>query len=173
MLETISELMLRTGLDTYVAEHAWVWPVCEILHFTGMAILIGTVGAVDLRMLGVGKGIPIVALEKFIPLGIIAFLVNAATGFIFVAGNPVGGPMEYLTNLSFQLKMLVVLIAGLNLLAFYWTGIAHKADATPPDGSAPAGAKLIAGVSLVAWFAVILFGRLIMYNDTLLYALGL
>jgi len=172
-METISELMLMTGLDTWVAAEAWVWPFCEILHFTGMAILIGTVGAVDLRMLGVGKGIPIAALEKFIPLGIIAFIVNAVTGFIFIAGNPVGGPMEYLTNLSLQLKMLVVLIAGINLIVFYAMGIARAADATPADGSAPLNAKIVAAVSLVAWFSVILFGRLIMYNDTLLYALGL
>jgi hypothetical protein len=172
-MEAIAALMLQTGLDTFVAEYAWVWPVCEILHFTGMAILIGTVGVVDLRLLGVGKGLPISALEKFIPLGIIAFIVNAATGFIFVAGNPVGGPMEYLTNLSFQLKMILVLIAGINLIAFYGTGLARAVDGVPADGSAPRNAKIVAAVSLFAWFAVILFGRLIMYNDTLLYALGM
>lgn len=172
-METIAELMLRTGLDSYVASEAWVWPVCEILHFTGMAILIGTVGVVDLRMLGFLKGLPIAALDRFIPLGVIAFAVNLMTGFVFVAGNPVGGPIEYLMNLSFQLKMLLVLIAGANLLWFYLTGIHRTVDAVPPDGAAPATAKIVAVISLTAWFGVILFGRLIMYNDTLLYALGL
>lgn len=172
-METISNWMLTTGLDTWVANSAWVWPVAEILHFTGMAVLLGTVGAVDLRILGVGKGLPISVLEKFIPLGVIGFVVNAGTGFIFVAGNPVGGPMEYLTNLSFQIKMILVLIAGLNLLAFYVLGIARLANAVTPDGRAPLNAKVVAGVSLVVWFSVIFFGRMIMYNDTLLYALGL
>jgi hypothetical protein len=69
--------------------------------------------------------------------------------------------------------MILVLIAALNLLAFYVTGIAKRADAVTPDGVAPAGAKVVAAVSLVVWFGVILFGRFIMYNDTLLYALGL
>jgi hypothetical protein len=165
--------MLSTGLDDFVATHDWVWPVCEILHFFGMAMLIGSVGLVDIRMLGIAKGVPIKALERFVPLGVIGFLVNATTGFIFVAGNPVGGPQEYLTNLAFQIKMILVLIAALNLLAFYVTGIAKRADAVTPDGTAPAGAKVVAAVSLLAWFGVILFGRFIMYNDTLLYALGL
>ena len=48
---------------------------------------------------------------------------------MFVAGNPVGGPQEYLTNLALQLKMLCVLIAGVNLLLFYALGIAKKANA--------------------------------------------
>jgi hypothetical protein len=165
--------MVATGIDYYVATYDWVWPVGETLHFVGMAVLIGTVGVVDLRILGVGKGLPIAALEKFIPLGVIAFIVNACTGFVFIAGNPVGGPLEYLTNLAFQIKMIVVLIAGLNLVAFYATGVARKLKVVPADGVAPGSAKVVAAVSLVAWFSVIVFGRLIMYNDTLLYALGL
>jgi hypothetical protein len=165
--------MASLNIDDPVAAYAWVWPVCEILHFTGMAVLIGTVGVIDARILGLFKGIPIKALERFAWIGGVAFAVNAITGFIFIAGNPIGGPMEYLSNLSLQLKMLLVLIAGINLLAFYLTGIAKSADAVGPEGSAPTGAKVVAAVSIVAWFGVIFFGRMIMYNDTLLWALGM
>jgi hypothetical protein len=172
-VEAISDFLISTGIGDYVAAHDWVWPFCETLHFIGMCTLLGTVGAVDLRILGVAKGIPIHVLEKFIPLGVIAFVVNAVTGFIFVAGNPVGGPMEYLLNLSLQLKMLLVLIAGINLLVFYVAGIEKSLAGVPADGNAPGGAKAIAAVSLTAWIFVIIMGRFIMYNDTLLYALGL
>ena len=104
----------------------------------------------------------------------IAFVINAVTGFIFIAGNPVGGPMEYLTNLSLQIKMLIVLIAGINLLIFYVTGIEKIAGRRArPTAMRPAGAKAVAAVSLFAWIFVIIMGRFIMYNDTLLYALGL
>jgi hypothetical protein len=172
-VEALSDFLISTGIGNYVAAYDWVWPVCETLHFVGMCVLLGTVGVVDLRILGVAKGIPIQLLEKFIPLGVIAFIVNAVTGFIFIAGNPVGGPMEYLTNLSLQLKMLVVLIAGINLLIFYVRGIEHALAGVPADGNAPGSAKAVAAVSLAAWILVIIFGRFIMYNDTLLYALGL
>jgi hypothetical protein len=172
-MEAFSDFLISTGIGDFVATHDWVWPLCETLHFIGMCILLGTVGAVDLRILGVAKGIPIHVLEKFIPLGVIAFIVNAVTGFIFIAGNPVGGPMEYLTNLSLQLKMLLVVIAGINLLIFYVGGLEKQLAAVPADGSASGGAKAIAAVSLTAWIFVIVMGRFIMYNDTLLYALGL
>jgi hypothetical protein len=172
-MQAISDFLVTLPIGDYVAAHDWVWPVCETFHFVGMCVLLGTVGVVDLRILGVAKGIPIKLLEKFIPLGVIAFVVNATTGFIFIAGNPVGGPMEYLTNLSLQLKLLLILIAGINLLIFYVAGIERPLAAVPPDGSAPASAKAVAAVSLGAWIFVIIMGRFIMYNDTLLYALGL
>ena len=172
-MQAISDFLITLPIGDFVATYDWVWPVCETLHFVGMCVLLGTVGVVDLRVLGVAKGIPIQLLEKFIPLGVIAFVVNLTTGFIFIAGNPVGGPMEYLTNLSLQLKMLIVLIAGINLLLFYATGIHRSLETVPADGNASGGAKAVAAVSLTAWIFVIIMGRFIMYNDTLLYALGL
>ena len=172
-MEAFSDFLISTGIGDFVATHDWVWPFCETLHFFGMSVLLGTVGVVDLRILGVGKGIPIAVLERFIPLGVIAFVVNAVTGFIFIAGNPVGGPMEYLTNLSLQIKMVLVLIAGINLLIFYVTGVHRSLETVPADGDASGSAKAVAAVSLTAWIFVIVMGRFIMYNDTLLYALGL
>jgi hypothetical protein len=68
--------------------------------------------------------------------------------------------------------MLLILIAGLNLVAYYFTGISRSAAAVPASGDAARAAKAVAAVSLLAWFGVIYFGRMIMYNDTLLYALG-
>jgi len=173
MVDTFIKILLSTGVNDYVATHDWVWPVCEILHFFGMALIIGTIGLIDLRILGVGKGIPIKSLERFVPLGVLGFVINLLTGLTFVGGNPIGGPQEYETNLAFLIKMTLILIAGVNLLVFYVAGIARATDAVPADGSAPMSAKVVASVSLLMWFGVIVFGRYIMYNDTLLNALGL
>ena len=172
-MEALSDLLSVLELGTWVNNHDWVWPVCEIFHFVGMSLLIGMVGILDLRILGVAKGLPIARLEALIPIGIIGFVLNSVSGFVFVAGNPVGGPIAYLGNLSFQIKVILMFLAGINLLAFYVTGISRAAATVGPAGDAEPNAKLVAAASLVLWFAVILFGRLIMYNDTLLLALGL
>ena len=172
-MQAISDALSSLHLDGFVNAYDWVWPVGEILHFLGMALLIGAVGMLDLRLLGLGRGIPVERLQRFIPIGILGFVLNASTGFVFVAGNPIGGPMVYLDNLAFQIKLVLILVAGLNLLAFHWTGLSRAADALAPSGDAAPAAKLVAAVSLVLWIGVIVFGRLIMYNDTLLLALGL
>ena len=69
--------------------------------------------------------------------------------------------------------IILILIAGLNAVAFHVTGISRELAALGPADPAPANAKLIAGASLFLWIGVIVFGRLIMYNDTLLWFLGL
>ena len=172
-METLTELMSIGWLAEFVNDYDWVWPICEIFHFLGMTLLIGTVGFLDLRILGFIKAVPIASLEKLIPVGVMGFVFNFVTGFIFVAGNPSGGPGAYLANAAFQLKMVLILIAGANLLAYYVLGVARAAEAVPAGGDAAPAAKVVAGVSLVAWFGVIYFGRMVMYNDTLLYAFGL
>jgi hypothetical protein len=172
-METLASFLSSDAVAAFVGDNSWGWPLCEVSHFVGMALLIGTVGLLDLRILGVAKGVPIASLEKLIAVGIIGFLMNLGSGLVFVIGNPVGGPLDYLGNLAFQLKMLLILCAGINLLAFYATGIARAADSVGAGGNASAAAKAVATTSLVLWFAVIVFGRLIMYNDTLLYAFGL
>jgi hypothetical protein len=151
----------------------WLWPLCEIIHFIGMAVLIGSIGVLDLRILGVAKGLPIARLESLVPLGIAGFAANAITGSLFVIANPDGGPNAYLTNLAFQIKIILILIAGLNAVAFYVSGISKELATLGPAGEAPTNAKLVAGASLFLWIFVIVFGRLIMYNDTLLWTLGL
>jgi len=172
-MEALSDFLIGLGLGQWVNDHDWVWPVCEIFHFAGMAMLIGSIGIIDLRLLGVAKGLPIASVEKLVPIGIIGFAFNAITGFIFVAGNPVGGPLVYLDNLSFLIKMVLILVAGINVLVFYFAGVSRAAESVSPAGEAAMNAKIVAGVSLVLWFSVIFFGRMIMYNDTLLLALGL
>jgi hypothetical protein len=171
-VDTLAAILDIGWLAAVVNDYDWVWPICEMLHFIGMALLIGTVGLLDLRILGLAKGIPIARLEHLISIGVVGFALNVTTGLVFVTGNVAGGPMAYLGNLAFQIKMLLILIAGLNLAAYYFTGIARAAAAVPADSDAAPAAKVVAAVSLLAWFGVIYFGRMIMYNDTLLYALG-
>jgi hypothetical protein len=172
-METLAAILDIGWLAQLVNDYDWIWPICEMLHFVGMALLIGTVGWLDLRILGFGKGVPIAGLERLIPIGVIGFALNLGSGLVFVTGNIAGGPMAYIGNLAFQIKMLLILIAGLNLAAYYFTGIARAAVAVQAGGDVAPAAKVVAVVSLVAWFGVIYFGRMIMYNDTLLYALGL
>jgi hypothetical protein len=155
----------------WVNDYDWAWPVCEMIHFIGMALLIGSIGLLDFRMLGFFKGLPIHKLEALVPLGIAGFIANLITGTIFILANPAGGPITYLTTLAVQIKLVLILIAGLNALAYYVTGISKQMAVIGPNDNAPLNARLIAGLSLVLWFGVILFGRLIMYNDTLLWFL--
>jgi hypothetical protein len=124
----------------------------------GVCLLVGSVGLVDLRMLGMAKGISVEAIHKLIPFGVGGFLVNVTTGTLFVFGDA----DQYIFNDSFRFKMVFLLIAGINVLFFYSTAF-QKVKALGPDDDMPLNVKLMAGISLACWIGVICAGRLITF----------
>jgi len=135
----------------------WGWPFAESVHFLGLSMLVGCVGVFDLRLLGVGKRIPITALHKLIPWGLLGFAINVSTGSMFLLTEP----DQYFYNPSFQFKVLFIMIAGLNALLFYVTSWGRvNADGTI---HAPRAGKVAAVISLSMWISVIVCGRLLTF----------
>ena len=159
-------------MQTLVNTHDWVWPVCQMIHYVGMSLIVGIIGILDLRILGLFKTIPIAALRPLVTWAVVGFFGNALTGIIFVTGKD-SGPSYYTDNLSFRLKMLFLLVAFINLFIFQLSNLEEKVYATPAGGNAPAAAKAVSAFSLGAWILVIFFGRTMQYNDTLLLFLGI
>ena len=135
---------------------AWGWPIAEIVHFTGLCLLIGTVGMFDLRMIGLVRGLSLAALHKLVPYGVLGFVLSAASGFAFV----VTSPDQYLYNPAWQVKMGLLALAGLNMAVFYLT-TSRRLKALGPDDAPPFAARLFAGASLTLWLGVIAAGRVI------------
>lgn len=158
MIDTLLNFSQATGIYQFM-NSAWGWPIIESLHFIGLCLLLATVGVFDLRMLGIGKGIALKDLHKLVPIGVAGYLLNVATGTMFLTT----APDQYLYNPAVQSKLLFMLLAGINMLFFYATTAAAATRATPAQESAPARARVIATVSLASWCAVIICGRLITY----------
>lgn len=135
----------------------WVWPACQTLHLMGLTLLVGCVGAFDLRMLGLAKGLAPGPLQRLLPWGVAGFCINLTTGCLFLIGDP----FQYLHNAAFGFKMLFIALAGINVLLFYVTGLQRRVDEMSPGQDAPGGAKVIAAVSLLLWVGVIYWGRML------------
>lgn len=135
---------------------AWGWPIAEIVHFTGICLLIGAVGTFDLRMMGFARGISLPALHRLVPFGVLGFLLSAGSGFLFV----VTSPDQYLYNPAWQIKMALLAVAGLNMLLFYLT-TSRRLKLLGPDDTPPFAARAFAAVSLASWLGVIMAGRVI------------
>jgi hypothetical protein len=137
---------------------AWTWPIVESLHFLGLCLLVGAIGTFDLRLLGVAKHVPIAAVHRLIPWGLLGFALNIVTGTLFVLTDP----DQYIYNPSFHLKLVFMAIAGMNAGLFYLTSY-RRAFGSTAALEAPTRAKVIAAVSLCAWITVIVCGRLITF----------
>jgi hypothetical protein len=146
-----------TDLSWLVTHHGWIWATCEALHFIGMSILFGCIGALDVRMLGWWKSPPVAGVNALVRWGVLGFLINLVTGAVFVVGEP----LQYVDNPAFRFKMLFLVLAGWNVLLFYVTGVADRIESLEPDDDTPFSAKVFAGTSLFLWVGVIFFGRML------------
>ena len=77
-----------------------------------------------------------------------------------------------LVNLPFQLKMLFVALAGANAAYFYRSPVHKVVKVLGPGEDAPRAAKVIAASSLGLWITIIYLGRMIPWEEAILYALG-
>ena len=158
IVESFSHWIRATRLSWAVSGgYPWLWPACETLHFIGMALLVGIVGLLDLRMLGMVKGLPVRPLNRLLPWGIFGFVLNALTGFLFFSGDP----FQYIHNNVFWLKMAFVALAGVNVGLFYLAGLSRRVDAVGGGEEVPAAAKLVAATSLFLWIGVMYWGRML------------
>lgn len=171
-MANLSQALTWPWMQEFVNAHGWVWPICEMIHYIGMSLIIGLIGTLDMRILGLFKSIPIGAFKPLVNLAIIGFIGNLLGGIVFVTGTATGAEF-YIDNLSFQLKVLFLVVALVNLLVFRFTGLEERVNAVPAGGDAPGAAKAVAWISIISWVAIIVFGRLLMYNDTLLIFLGM
>jgi hypothetical protein len=147
-----------TGIQAFMTGRGWAWPFTEILHYTGLSLLMGTIGLFDLRVLGWARSIPLQSLHRLVPVGVAGFCLNVVTGVMFVSCFP----DQYLYNPAFQTKIALMLVAGANMVLFYL--LAHRdLLALAPGQAAPLRARVFTLISLFAWLGVIAGGRLITF----------
>jgi hypothetical protein len=146
--------------DTWLGEVArsspYVYTIGLIVHFTGLALLMGAMLVIDVTLLGFARAIPPGAALKLLPLAILGFVLNLLTGVMFLCFDP----ERFALNPAFQFKMLLVLLAGLNAL---WFTLAEHREISKLPAGAPLGAmvRISAALSLTLWFGVIVAGRMI------------
>ena len=157
-LRPVYQWLSSTDVSWWMRNVRWAWPLCESIHFIGLSLLIGTVGLFDLRLLGFARQIPMAALHRLIPIGVMGFLINATTGFCFLAGTP----DQYFLNRAFHFKVAFFIVAGVNVGIFYLT-MFRTVRTVGPGELAPLPARIVGGVSLCAWIGVMSAGRLLTF----------
>lgn len=129
----------------------WAYPALEVMHICGIALLLGNLVLLEMRVFGRGAKLDVTALAS-LSLGIAAtgFLLAAASGLLMFSSQAA----ELLTNRAFTLKMVLLMLAGCNAAWFHGRGSLEKIDAV---------ARIQMVVSSIIWLAVVVCGRWIAY----------
>lgn len=152
------EIVESSGPAQAVRGGVWIYPLVEVAHIAGLAMLVGAASVFDLRLLGLGSRVPVADLARqVLPWAWVGFSVAALTGSLMFSANATALPY----NPAFQLKLLLIALAGVNVAAFH-VGPFRSAKAWGNRPGPPA-AKVAALVSMTLWLAIIACGRLIAY----------
>jgi hypothetical protein len=155
-METFVHWLRHTPASVWINSQIWIWPLCESIHFVGLSLLVGFVGFFDLRLMGFFKRVPIAAARQLMPFAILGFLLNLASGLVFLTGLP----EQYAFNWAWWMKVTFLVLAGMNAI-FYETRLSHVILALGPNDDTPPMAKAIGFLSIFSWLAVLYWGRML------------
>jgi hypothetical protein len=148
----------ETPVGASVRESLWLFPIIETVHLLGMAALVGTISAFDLRLLGWAlRGTRVSELAKrLIPWAWAGFAVQVITGGMLFSSEAT----KMYGNPAFRVKMLLIFLAGLHALIFHFA-VRRNVAAWDDSRRLPLGAKVAGAVSILIWAGVVAAGRFI------------
>jgi hypothetical protein len=158
---TFFEWLGDSSWSTDLHESQYAYSIIESIHVWAMSVFFGLGVMFDLRLLDwTFRRVPVSEFNRrVLPWTIAAFLIMVISGTLLFYAIP----LRSYQNIFFRTKMLLLLLAGLNVLIFHvrvfpsvakWDG-----EAVPPRAARVAGS-----LSLSLWIGVVVAGRMIAYN---------
>ncbi len=143
-----------SALDAFawIASHPWLYPALEVVHIVGIALLLGSLVLVELRVWGLGAALPMAPLARLgLAVSLVGFGLVLLSGLTMFASQAA----DLIAHRYFLIKIGLVAIAGINAALFHARGGLSRLD-----GVARAQTLL----SLGLWLGVIICGRWIAYH---------
>jgi len=155
-LDRVLGWLQATAVATTISENEIIFPWIESVHVLAIVLVVGTISIVDLRLLGVASRDRTVSrlMADVLPFTWGAFAIAAITGSLMFSSDAV----HYAHNFYFRGKLVLLALAGLNMVVFHLFGIGDVAR-WGAGGPTPLAARAAATVSLLVWIAVVAFGR--------------
>ncbi len=147
-------------IGSWVLSSDYGYYICLVGHAVGMAVVVGAVMMLCIRVLGFSKDQPLLQFEPLFAIAWAGFLLNAATGLaLFMANGP-----NLAKNPPFLIKIGFILFGGLSLWALWRRLITERAVVIDANGPASVQAKTLAAATMAFWIVAIMAGRLIAYT---------
>jgi hypothetical protein len=158
-IEEFCQWLVGTPMAVAIAEWNGLFAAIETVHVIALVLVVGSIFVVDLRLMGLAsRTYPVpVLMREILPYTWTGFAVAAVSGALLFTSNAA----KYYVNVPFRMKMLLLVLAGVNMLVFHlvtYRSVNHW------GGQTPMAAKVAGGVSVGLWIGVVTFGRWIGYT---------
>ena len=159
-LEAWCAWLENTPLALYIGESSYLFPLLETAHVMGLALVLGTIAIVDLRLLDVAsRNRPVRALiAETLPYTWFGFAVALITGVLMFISQAT----TYYENVPFRIKLVLLALAGANMIAFHFLTL-RTLDSWSEGVRTPRSARVAGGSSIALWIAIVFAGRWIAF----------
>ena len=139
-----------------ISESSWLFPGIESVHVLAIALVVGSITMLDLRLLGFSsRDRPAGELTaEILPWTWSSFVVAACSGALMFSSNAT----HYWGTVPFRAKIMVLALAGLNMIVFHATTY-RSVEVWGREPQTPRAAKVSGGISLALWIGVVTLGR--------------
>src|SRR5262245_42980852 len=147
-----------TAMAETIRVSLWIFPALEIGHVAAIALVLGSIARVDLRLAGLAsrnRSITEISREM-LPWTWAGFVVATLFGLLLFVGQPV----RYVEIAFFDAKIILILLAGLNMLLFEYV-TRRGVGRWDRDPMPPVQVRIAGGLSLAFWVSVVICGRFI------------
>jgi hypothetical protein len=156
MLDSLFRSLQDAPFAAAIREGDSLFPWIECVHVLALALVIGSIAMVDLRLLGLRSRDRAVleTTAEMLPITWIAFVFAVISGGLMFSSNAVA----YAHNGFFEAKMALLVFAGVNMLGYHLL-FGRSACLWQNAAATPLKARLVGGVSLALWIAIAACGR--------------
>jgi hypothetical protein len=156
----VFEALQNSAFSQWLLVSEWAYPILLTLHSLGLAMLVGVLVVIDLRVLGVARSIPLPPMKRLMMLVWIAFVVNASSGTALFVADAV----KFIQSPAFLFKVTSIVI-GMTIATLIGSSVLNATDAFDrSDRSMPVAARVMASISMLVWISAIGFGRYMAYE---------
>jgi hypothetical protein len=157
-LNNVIQAINDSAFSSSVRDAFWVFPSIETVHVVAIVFVLGSITRLDLRLMGlVWQDRPVSEVsQEMLPWTWTSFVVAAIFGLMLWASKP----FDYFGIAFFDMKMLLILLAGINMLLFQF-GVFRTVGAWDRDPIPPPAVRIAGAASMSFWVCVLICGRLI------------
>ncbi len=147
-----------SAFSNAVRDKFWVFPSIETVHVVAIVIVLGSITRLDMRLMGlIWQDRPVTEVsQEMLPWTWTSFIIAAIFGSMLWASKP----FDYFGIAFFDVKMLLILFAGINMVLFQF-GVFRSVEVWDRDPVPPPAARIAGAASMAFWLCVLVCGRLI------------
>ena len=156
-IQGLAEALEHSGFGVWARQSPYAYPTANLIHLLGLVLLVGGIGLLDLRIVGLFRRLPLAAMSRILtPFALVGLALMIPSGFTLFAAD--AGPLSRSATFGWKLTLIALSLANAIAFRLLW-----RRNIEGPGIDVPLLGRFMAAASVGLWLWIAALGRLIAY----------